>query len=123
MATIQRFQDLEIWQLARQLENDIFVILKEGLLAKDFSIKDQMSRSAGSIMDNIAEGFGRGGRNEFIQFLSIAKASAAELQSQLTRCLDRSYINQEVFQKLDSSTLLIGNKIGALIRHLNEAEI
>lgn len=78
MATIQRFQDLEIWQLARQLENDIFVILKEGLLAKDFSIKDQMSRSAGSIMDNIAEGFGRGGRNEFIQFLSIAKASAAE---------------------------------------------
>ena len=123
MATIQKFQDLEIWQLARQLENDIFNITKEGLLSKDYSLKDQMNRSAGSIMDNIAEGFGRGGRNEFIQFLSTAKASATELQSQLTRSLDRNYITKEKFDSLDSLTLLIGNKIGALIKHLNEAEI
>ena len=123
MATIQKFQDLEIWQLARQLENDIFNITKEGLLSKDYSLKDQMNRSAGSIMDNIAEGFGRGGRNEFIQFLSTAKASATELQSQLTRSLDRNYITKEKFISLDSLTLLIGNKIGALIKHLNKAEI
>ena len=123
MATIQKFQDLEIWQLARQLENQVFLILKEGLLAKDFSLKDQMSRCAGSVMDNIAEGFGRGGRNEFIQFLSISKASASELQSQLTRCFDRQYISKEVFERLDALTLLVGNKIGALIKHLNLAEI
>lgn len=122
MATIQKFQDLEIWQLARQLENEIFNLSKGGLLAKDFSLKDQMNRSAGSIMDNIAEGFGRGGRNEFIQFLSIAKASASELQSQIARCFDRKYIHILQFEKLDATTLLIGNKIGALIRHLNEAE-
>lgn len=123
MATIKKFQDLEIWQLSRKLENEISKIIKDTLLAKDFSLKDQMSRSAGSIMDNIAEGFGRAGRNEFIQFLSIAKASASELQSQLIRCLDRSYITQDVFEKLDALTLLIGNKIGALIKHLNLADI
>jgi 2-aminomuconate deaminase len=123
MATIQKFQDLEIWQLARQLENEIFIISKEGLLSKDYSLKDQMNRSAGSVMDKIAEGFGCGGRNEFIQFLSIAKASATELHSQITRSLDRKYITKEKFNTLDSLTLLISNKIGALIKHLNEAEI
>ncbi len=123
MATIQKFQDLEIWQIARQLENEVFAITKEGPLAKDFSLKDQMNRCAGSIMDNIAEGFGRGGRNEFIQFLSISKASASELQSQINRCFDRKYIDNNLFEKLDALVLLAGNKIGALIRHLNEAEI
>lgn len=122
MATIQKFQDLEIWQLARQLENEIFNISKDVLLSKDFALKDQINRSAGSIMDNIAEGFGRGGRNEFIQFLSIAKASATELHSQVVRCFDRNYITKEQFEKLDATTLLLGNKIGALIKHLNVAE-
>ncbi len=123
MATVQKFQDLEIWQLSRQLENEIFILSNNQFLSKDFSLKDQMNRCAGSIMDNIAEGFGRGGRNEFIQFLSISKASATELQSQLMRCLDRNYITQDTFEKLDALTLLVGNKIGALIRHLNVAEV
>ncbi len=123
MATIQKFQDLEIWQLSRQLENEIFIISKDALLAKDFSLKDQMNRCAGSVMDNIAEGFGRGGRNEFIHFLSISKASSSELQSQLVRCLDRKYIDKTVFDKIGALILLVGNKIGALMRHLNEAEI
>ena len=123
MATIKKFQDLEIWQLSRKLENEISIIIKDTLLSKDISLKDQMSRCAGSIMDNIAEGFGRSGRNEFIQFLSIAKASASELQSQLIRCLDRNYITQDNFQKLDALAFLIGNKIGTLIKHLNLTDI
>ena len=123
MATIQQFQDLEIWQLARQLENKIFELTQTGLLYKDSPLKDQMNRSAGSVMDNIAEGFGRSGRNEFIQFLSVSKASATELQSQIARCFDRKYIEKEQFNTLDSLALLVGNKIGALMRHLNEAEI
>ncbi len=122
MAIIQKFQDLEIWQLARQLENEIFIISKDVLLSKDFALKDQINRSAGSIMDNIAEGFGRGGRNEFIKFLSIAKASATELNSQVVRCFDRNYITKEQIEKLNATTLLLGNKIGALIKHLNVAE-
>jgi four helix bundle protein len=60
MATIQKFEDLEIWQLARELAKEIFVLTQTGKLSRDFSLKDQMNRSAGSIMDNIAEGFGRG---------------------------------------------------------------
>jgi 2-aminomuconate deaminase len=123
MATIQKFQDLEIWQLARELEKEIFIISKEGQLAKDFSLKDQMNRSTGSLMDNIAEGFGRGGRNEFIQFLSIAKASLTELESQVIRCYDRKYILKEQLEKINAETLLIGNKIGALMKHLNAADI
>ena len=98
MATIQKFEDLEIWQLARQLAKEIFLLTKTEKLSKDFSLKDQMDRSAGSIMDNIAEGFGRSSRLEFVQFLSITTASADELKSQLYRCLDRDYIIQTEFE-------------------------
>ncbi|HEX8314515.1 MAG TPA: four helix bundle protein, partial [Flavisolibacter sp.] len=70
MATITSFTDLEIWKLAVELHNEIFDLSKVEPLSKDFSLKDQMNRSSGSVMDNIAEGFGRGGRLEFIQFLT-----------------------------------------------------
>jgi four helix bundle protein len=86
MATIQKFEDLEIWQLARILSKDIYTLSQTGKLAKDYPLKDQMNRSSGSIMDNIAEGYGRGSRLEFIQFLSISTGSADELKSQLYRC-------------------------------------
>lgn len=93
MATIQKFEDLEIWQLARELAKEIFILTQTDKLSGDFSLKDQMNRSAGSIMDNIAEGFGRGSRLEFIQFLNISTGSADELKSQLYRCLDREFIS------------------------------
>ncbi len=73
MATIKRFEELEVWQKARLLKNKIFQLMNESKLSKDFELKNQMNKSAGSVMDNIAEGFGRGSRNEFIQFLSISK--------------------------------------------------
>ena len=71
MPTIQKIEELEIWQLARSFSKEIFELTHTGKLSKDFSLKDQMNRSSGSIMDNIAEGFGRGSRLEFIQFLTI----------------------------------------------------
>lgn len=100
MATIHRFEDLEIWKLARQLSTEIFELTQTGSLFKDFSLKDQMNRSSGSVMDNIAEGFGRNSRLEFIQFLSISSGSATELLSQLYRCLDKKYISEEKFNDL-----------------------
>src|SRR5258706_10716254 len=100
MATVKLFQDLEIWQLANQLEKKIYKQISEGTLSKDFELKNQMSRSSGAIMDNIAEGFGRGSRLEFVQFLSIARGSASELQSQLTRCLNRNHLNKQIFDEL-----------------------
>jgi len=81
MATIKRFEDLEIWQLSRRLENKIFEETGKGKLSRDFKLKDQMHASVGSIMDNIAEGFGRASRLEFVQFLSISNGSGNELQS------------------------------------------
>jgi len=88
---------MEIWQLARQLAKEIFSLTQVGSLAKDYSLKDQMNRSAGAIMDNIAEGFGRGSRLEFVQFLSISGGSADELKSQLYRCIDKGHISEDQF--------------------------
>jgi four helix bundle protein len=119
MATIQKFEDLEIWQLARTLSKDIFNLSQKGKLVKDFSLKDQMNRSSGSIMDNIAEGFGRGSRLEFIQFLSFSTGSADELKSQLYRCLDKEYIGKESFEDLYERTNAVYKKINGFIKYLN----
>jgi four helix bundle protein len=119
MATIQRFEDLEIWQLSRTLAKDIFLLAQTAKLAKDFSLKDQMNRSSGSIMDNIAEGYGRGSRLEFIQFLSISTGSADELKSQLYRCLDKEYIGKEKFDDLYEQANAVYKKVNGFIKYLN----
>lgn len=121
MGTIKKFEDLEIWQLSRVLSADIFELSNFKPLAQDFALKNQMLRSAGSIMDNIAEGFGRGSRLEFIQFLSIAKASASELQSQIIRCKDYKYISNDLFELTIEKVNKIGNKIAAFISYLNKS--
>lgn len=93
MATIKRFEDLEIWQDARRLPKEIIFISKNTDLNKDFKLNAQIKDSSGSVMDNIAEGFERNGNIEFRQFLSIAKGSAGETRSQLYRVFDNDYIN------------------------------
>ncbi len=117
MATINRFEGLEIWELSRTLSKDIFSLSQNGKLSKDYELKDQMNRSSGSIMDNIAEGFGRGSRLDFIQFLSIA--SATELKSQLYRCVDRNYISIVDFEKLSENANAVYKKINGFIKYLN----
>lgn len=121
MATVHRFEDLEIWKLARQLSVDIFELTQTLPLSKDFSLKDQMNRSSGSIMDNIAEGFGRNSRLEFIQFLSISSGSATELLSQLYRSLDKKYISEEKFNDLYEKTNALYKKINGFIKYLNSS--
>lgn len=122
MTTVKKFTELEVWQLANELEKSIFEQFSSGTLAKDYALKDQMNRSVGSIPDNIAEGFGRGGRLEFIQFLSIARASTSELQSQINRCFNRNHITKEKFEGLNELADKTGNKIGAFIKYLKESE-
>jgi four helix bundle protein len=123
MATIRKFEDLVIWQKARKLSNDIYQKTVRNSFAKDFSLKDQINRATGSIMDNIAEGFGRNGKQEFIQFLSIAKSSATEVRSQLYRALDRMHISQEEFQQLYNDADATENMTAGLMTYLKNADI
>ncbi|MDQ3190399.1 MAG: four helix bundle protein [Bacteroidota bacterium] len=121
--TIKKFEDLEIWQIARTLSQQIFKFTRHDNFSKDFALKDQIKRSAGSTMDNIAEGFGRGGNREFIQFLAIANGSACEVKSQLYRALDNNYIKKEEFESAYEEANKLSNKIGSFIQYLNKTPI
>lgn len=123
MATIQRFEDLEVWQKARVLASKIYALTFIEQILKDFRMKDQMRGSCGSIMDNIAEGFERSSKLEFINSLGIAKGEAGELKSQLCRCLDVTYITQEKFDELYTSTDEITRMITSFISYLNKSDI
>ncbi len=123
MATIKRFEDIEAWQKARVLAGEVYTISIETDLGRDFRFRDQVSASAGSVMDNIAEGFERGGKLELINFLTIAKGSCAELRSQLYRIKDRKYISEEKFNELYKLAEEIGSMLGGWIGYLNKSDI
>ncbi|WP_395062597.1 four helix bundle protein [Flavobacterium sp.] len=120
MATIKRFEDLEIWIEARRLSKEIILISKTTELNKDFKLKDQIKGSSGSVMDNIAEGFERNGNGEFRQFLSIAKGSAGESRSQLYRVFDNDYIDEQKLNNLVSEYEKLSIKIHNFITYLNK---
>ena len=101
---------------------DVWNIIENTTLNKDYSLRNQMNSSSGSIMDNIAEGFERNGNRELIQFLSIAKASCGELRSQLYRCLDRNHITKDRFDDIYSKTVTEGKKIGAFMAYLKKSD-
>ncbi len=122
MATIQKFEDLEIWQKARQLNQEVIRICKYPILSKDFELVKHLRKTSGSIMDNIAEGFERGGKIEFRQFLSISKGSAGEIKSQLYRCLDSAYIEKVEFDLLYLLSDEISRMINGFIIYLNKSE-
>jgi len=120
MATITKFEDLEIWNLARIQSNDLHYLAHNTSLAKDYELKNQMNASSASIMDCIAEGFERSGNQEFKHFLTIAKGSNGEFRSQLFRCLDRKHISTEKFNVLYTRNITLGKKIMAFINYLQK---
>jgi four helix bundle protein len=122
MATIKRFEDLEIWQNARKLSKEIILISKNTDLDRDFKLKAQIKDSSGSVMDNIAEGFERNGNAEFRQFLSIAKGSAGETRSQLYRVFDNEYINEVQLNQLIFEYEKLSIKIHNFITYLNKKD-
>lgn len=119
MTTIRRFEDLEIWQMARKLCKEIFELTFRDKFVKDYSLKDQIRSSSGSIMDNIAEGFERGGNKEFKQFLSVAKGSSGETKSQLYRAYDRNYLNESELKEYLEKIYNLAKKISNMMSYLN----
>mgnify|MGYP006283007985 CR=1 FL=1 len=115
---VKRFEDLEVWQLARQLCTYVFKVTSQQPFYNDFRFRDQIRASAGSTMDNIAEGYERGGNKEFIQFLWISKGSCAEVRSQSYRAFDLDYIIQEQLDELLIKTDKLARKTANLIQHL-----
>jgi four helix bundle protein len=113
-ARIERFEELIAWQKARTLSREIYEVTRRGAFARDFGLSGQIQRAAVSIMSNIAEGFERGGRGEFHQFLSTAKASCAELRSQLYVALDVGYLDQQKFHVLLKHAEEVARIIGGL---------
>ncbi len=123
MATFQKFTDIEAWQKARELTFEIYEVTKRAPFSRDFELRGQIRDASVSVMSNIAEGFDRNGTGEFVQFLSIAKGSAAEVISQFYVALDQKYITKEEFDRLCSLATEVGRKIGALMRYLRKSGI
>lgn len=111
---VERFEDLVAWQLARGLNRDVHALARSTKLATDRELVSQIRRASLSVMTNIAEGFERGGRAEFAQFLSIAKASAGEDRSLLYAALDARYIDDRQFTQLREQAERVGRIVGAL---------
>jgi hypothetical protein len=123
MATINQFEDLDAWKVSRTLCNKIGTIIDDGAFRNNFRIINQIEGASGSIMDNIAEGFERGTRREFMRFLSYSKGSCAEFRSQLYRALDRKNITQEQFDELKELAVRIDIMIHKFILYLNNTTI
>lgn len=100
MAAVTRFEDLEVWQVARILTREIYNVTKHSAFTQDFGLKNQIQRAAVSILSNIAEGFERNGNKELCNFLYIAKGSAGEVRAQLYVAQDLGYITEEEFEML-----------------------
>ena len=123
MATISKFEDIDAWQLAREMTKMIYAISNDGAFARDFGLRDQIRRASVSIMSNIAEGFERGGDKEFFQFVSLAKGSSGEVRAQLYVALDAGYIDQQTFSRLSDMATQINRMLAGLMKYLRSSEL
>ncbi len=122
MATITTFEELGIWQKARELCKDVWALTQKGSFSRDFGLKDQINRSSGSCMDNIAEGFESGSDPEFVRFLKMARRSAGEVQSQLYLALDVSYIIEDERLKAHVLATEVKRLINGMMTYLRKSD-
>lgn len=118
MATFQKFEDIDVWQRARLVCKAVYRESRLGQFRQDRGLADQVQRAAVSVMANVAEGAGRGGNREFVQFLVIARGSAAEVRSHLYVAMDAGYITTEIFSEIMGETRQIELMIGGLVKRI-----
>ena len=123
MSKVQRFEDLTIFQQARNLCKEVYVITKDGEFHKDSRFVQQIHAAAGSIMDNIAEGYERDGNKEFVNFLYIAKGSCGEVRSQIIRASDVGFIDKYTSTRLYNDSLNLSKAISKFIISLKGSKI
>ena len=121
--TVQNFEDLNVWKQARLLTQEVYRLTKTEKFSRDFGLRDQIQRAAISVMSNIAEGFERGGNQEFSQFLYIAKASCGEVRSQLYVAFDQGYVTHDEMEKLRQSFKRLSGMISNLIAYMRQSEM
>lgn len=121
MATINNFEDLDIWKKSRELCQKIFISVIQNSNCSQ-NIKNQIDRSSASVMDNISEGFEREGNKEFINFLSMSKGSCGEVRSQLIRAFDRNFINDNEFNDLKKDYADLSKMISGFMKYLKTTE-
>jgi four helix bundle protein len=118
---VKQFEDLEVWKQARRLTQMIYRLTKGERFAKDFGLRDQIRRASVSIMSNISECYERGGNQEFVQFLYIAKGSCGEVRSQLYVALDQEYVDRKKTDGLTESFKRLSSMISNLITYLRQS--
>ena len=123
MATVKDFEELRIWQDARVLSKEIYAITSNEAFSKDYRFCSQIRSAADSIMDNIAEGFERNGKKEFVQFLYVAKASCGEVRSQLARAYDCGYIDEKNYEEFRTKCISESVSIANFISYLKKTDI
>ena len=122
MATIKSFEELEIWKEARRLHKKVVTLTEKEAVSKDYRFKNNMQEAAGSVMDNIAEGFERDSRLEFVNALSYSKGSTGEVRSQLFRGFDKGYWHQSELNELNEEYKILASHIANFIKYLNTTE-
>ena len=123
MARLERFEDIDAWQRARELVKAVYQVTSTGEFARDFGLRDQIRRAAVSVLSNIAEGFERDGNKEFLQFLSFAKGSCGEVRAQLYVALDQSYLSEPQFQELMEETMTVSRLIAGFMKYLHATDL
>ncbi len=123
MATIKTFEELESWQLARRLAAEVYVLSAARTFDADRHLRDQLRRAAVSVMANVTEGFERGGRREFVHFLSQAGGSLGELRSHLYVALDAGLVAEADFLRLQADAKTVGRLLGGLRRYLQASKV
>ena len=119
---IERFEEIQAWQKARELVKAVYQSTNDGSFARDYSLKDQIRRASVSVMSNIAEGFARQTDKEFVQFLHVASGSAAEIQSQLYVARDLDYVSDEEFGRISGLAGETARLIMGFIKYLKGAK-